>query len=126
MYSYPFIVLEVDDLLMSTIMQILQGDGVSDECIDFMVHLTCLTWPPCSPETGLPLDFCEETCEVYQWIRATEFCKDVEDSLLRFIMGSEIFETFDDRFENFDCTSNYSEYDPDMCTNLFSPEVQGQ
>ena len=128
MYTYPFFVLEVDDFLISTVMRLLEADGISDECTDFMVHLTCLTWYPCSPETGLPLNFCEESCDIFDWIQATGFCQDLIDSIQKFTMGNEMFMRFDDLFLDFDCNGirNFSVYDPDNCTNLFSPDIQGQ
>ena len=136
MYAFPHTsvepiigtILEVDNLLIGTVVTKLQREEVSNVSIDFMVHLMCLSGYPCNPETDLPLFFCEESCRIFQQFTAAGLQQDLVDSIHTFsmTMGNEMF-MVDDIIMDFNCTDLvFPEYDPDTCTNLFSPEVQGK
>ena len=131
MYAYPPIVDSVNDLLVGTIIRILEEAEVSDECINLYVHLSCLAEPPCNPQTNLPVLICEESCKIFQQIRTEGFCEQVYDVVQ--IFSTESNAQMIESLLNFDCnnSTNYfhesiTEPDPTICTDMFAPEFRGK
>ena len=109
MYSYPAIVAlaGVGDAELDGFIDRLQGNEISNECIDGLLHILCLSWYPCNPETDLPLFICEESCIIYKKIIAAGFAKTV-----MIISDNQVLAM------NFNCAASiYLKYDPDTCTN---------
>ena len=112
MYSYPAIVAlaGVGDAELDGFIDRLQGNEISNECIDGLLH-NCLSWYPCNPETDLPLFICEESCIIYKQIIAAGFCQDIGD-FIAMISDNQVLAM------NFNCAASiYLKYDPDTCTN---------
>jgi hypothetical protein len=90
--------------------------------------------PPCNPETSLPVEICEESCELYQHITAAQLCRVTEELLLQ-TSNNVQFTDLVDIFINFSCSepSTYlldnvysGQTDLDVCTGLFSAEDRGK
>ena len=135
MYGYPASALEpiigttllFDGIGITAIVEALRNEGVSDVCIDFTVHLTCLTRYPCNSETSLPLLLCENSCRLFDQVKAAGLCQDLEDTLIGLSMRSSELSMAIGFLTDFNCReSDFPEYDPNICTNLFSPEAESK
>ena len=131
----------LDDGLIEAAIFFGMRDNVPPACIDVVAHLICLiAAPPCNPNTSLPALICEENCRIYQQVRAADICRQVDDfatssaSPINGALLDHILELVA-LYLNFNC-SDPSTYlfvnetivvqpDPDLCTNIFSPEHTG-
>lgn len=132
-HSYPFDELGLDNPAIQAIYFVSSREDVPEACVDTLVHLACLgAARPCSQRTNLPVFVCEDSCQLYQQLRAAGLCQEIDEQLgnLALITASDRFIQIFDAFKRFDCTdpSTYFfenitvEGDPDSCSSLFSPQ----
>ena len=128
-------VIEIDVTEMQLLFTILQGSPDPPECVESLRYAFCLAvQPQCEESTGLPLNVCQESCEVYMWLLSSGQCEPLLQYLQFFATGSPIATISElvKLYTDFNCTNRstyyYGELDPaeGVCANLFDPQTQGK
>ena len=108
--------------------------NIPPECIDILLHVLCLAAaPPCSQDTCLPVLICNGSCAIFkQIIAGVNLCASKINRLkaLRNKTLVPVVSMLIDHFFKFDCEDpstyffrNFTRYDSNICTDLYSPET---
>lgn len=107
---------------------------LSDECLDYLMHCFCLqASPPCNPATGLPMLICESNCKMLQRISEEKICSNLDQRLMELyeLTQHNNFKILADVYFSSNCSDpanyylmNVTHPDPELCTNMFSPEME--
>ena len=126
--------IDIDLADMQLFVTVLQGSPDPPECVESLMYVFCLVvQPQCDENTGLPLNTCQESCEVYTWLLSSGQCEALREYLQGFASGS-LLPTIPELlrvYANFNCTNRstyyYGELDPadGSCANLLDPHTQG-
>lgn len=136
LYAFPRLLKTnafIGDSLIGIVRSTAEDRDLRQLCIDIIVYFLCLVAaPPCNQDTSLPVLICNESCAIFKQALEENSCAEVDDYLIELRSTLSIFaaDVLIRAYFMFDCEDpstyffmNFTSYDSDICTELFSPET---